>query len=207
MIAEIGADLQTMTYTIETIGKVAGSIAGIVVLWKTVIAPIRKHMLRLVDVQKQFYPNGGGSLRDVINSHSVSIEAIQHDQKITIRKLSSQETIRTIEQEQSSIAILRFDEELKLTEANPAAQRLLGADLESLRWFGWKNYIENDYVDKITRAMEQAAEEKRRVASDVIIKRTKTDGISAAFSFVPVVCEKQHFFGFWALVVPLSPAS
>lgn len=181
-----------------------GLILAVLKVWKSVGKPVKDRVVKFDALCKEFYPNGGSSMKDSLTGIKADI-ASGHDKldqvvgtvDIVRKDVAVLKVMKAIESDGVVEARVQFNDKLELTMANQSALKILGCSFDEARGHGWKSKLRPEYAEAITKEMERAAEERRRTSRDVIVQRSPTDGISVMVHLIPFVCERQEFLGFY----------
>lgn len=180
--------------------------------WKAIGKPVKDRVVKFDALCKEFYPNGGSSMKDSITGIKSDIaeghqklDQVVSSVDIVRKDVAVLKVMNAIESEGSSDARIQFNDKLELTMANQAALKILGCSFDEAKGHGWKSKLRPEYADAITIEMTRAAEEKRRTTRDLIVQRTATDGVSVIIHLIPFVCERQEFLGFYGNLGTVVP--
>ncbi len=136
------------------ISAIAGAVAGIIKFYNSKIKPaviFIKNQIELPDkidaIYKEIRPNGGGSIKDVVNKLQASLTKVEKRQ---IAQYMYNEH-----------PIVETSIEGKVTWVNRAYLRMLNTTFEEVEGSGWKNFIHPDDKARIFREWSEAVADKR----------------------------------------------
>lgn len=146
MIAAVAQwSLTQWYYALGILAIVAG---GTLFVWRKLVTPLyrytRERMRRVTEafdsvqaIRKEVFPNGGGSLRDSVDTTGKLMRQIT---KHVAMSIAQNRTLC----EQSEIAMFEGDDEGALVWANRALRQLTGLRMEQIEGRGWINAVHDD---------------------------------------------------------------
>lgn len=100
-------------------------------------------------IKEQVYPNGGGSLRDVVN-------------RIEVQQLVEGE-LRRAYQQHVNVPFWEADPDGRIEWCNPAMAKLLGVSTEDLKDYGWMSMIASDDLARVKHEVLQSGSHDHHV--------------------------------------------
>lgn len=109
----------------------------------------------IAKISYQINPNGGGSLRDVVDRTESTLESLKRDTSLNTALLKFQSDI-------SDESTFYMTPDGQVTTASAAMQKMLGVSERDLAGFGWKGYIAQDEAPGYIADQELCIRERRR---------------------------------------------
>lgn len=177
--------LEHISHNITLIASIVGGLTALIVFIKKVKKPVTSFYTKgmklfeavplIEDIQKQFYPNGGSSMRDSINRIESGVQAaLERD---------------WVNYELDSRGIFEVDSEGKKCRVNKAWCNLTGISQDdAVNGYGWINGIHHDDRARVRAEWESAIKENRtsemeyrtamgiKVLAIATVLRNKTNG-------------------------------
>lgn len=177
--------LEHISHNITLIASIVGGLTALIVFIKKVKKPVTSFYTKgmklleavplIEDIQKQFYPNGGSSMRDSINRIESGVQAALERDWVTY--------------ELDSRGIFECDSDGKKCRVNKAWCSMTGISQDdAVNGYGWINGIHHDDRDRVRREWESAIRENRtsemeyrtatgvKVLAVATVLRNKTNG-------------------------------
>jgi PAS domain S-box-containing protein len=142
-------------------------------------------------IMRELLPNGGRSMRDVVNR----IEESNIAQDLRMKALFSNHSDATVE----------FDWEGKLIWANRTYMRLVGRDLGDLAGYGWLNSIYYEDRERVKGEWDEAIDQGRDWETSFRRVRSDGDVIKVAIKATAMRNPAGKVVGFMATVVADKP--
>ena len=179
-------------------GTVLGTIGAIIPFWKKVVKPyMRRKKLKkeqriafearilqmpdMVDaIYKQLFPNGGGSLFDMINNLKLSFMTLQE-------QLNDMEIEQKIRLGIQKVSFGKSNPAGEVVYVSPVLCKIFDREPRDLLRYGWKSFIVKSDFDRIEEAWESHIEESRLFDQDFTIIDSENKHVDIHFTAYPIL--------------------
>lgn len=135
----------------QYIGTLVAIGGGVGAIWVKVIRPIidwfRKMLGLIESIEKEFKPNGGGSIRDSLN-------------RIELRQIIADQRAAALDMD-SIKGVWETDAKGKCIRTNRTYQRLTGLSEDAALGYGWLNAVHRDDRERVSKEWESAVAQQR----------------------------------------------
>jgi len=141
-------------YVLLLIGKLAAATTGLGVLWKVVIGPCYRFIVKvgnipakLEEISKEFRTNGGATVKDSLARIELTTARGEERQKILLGLVP--------------YAVFETDKEGHCTYVNRSYLRWTGRTEDEVLGDGWVNILAQDERERVTNEWDRAIKHKR----------------------------------------------
>lgn len=182
-----------ITLVLQWIGIASATAASIAGLWTMVLKPLYQGFAKLKtsldilqQINEQFSPNGGSTLRDAINR----IEARQLIQEQRHKMLSMD----------APFAIFETDANGNYIDVNRTYCRWVGRSLSELQGNGWVNCIAPNWQDTVMSSWNTALLQQREFTMKYRLIDTEDESIAVYGTAFPLYDAKKVLVGWVGII-------
>ena len=193
-----------LDYWLALAGGLATIAAGVIGGYRKVLKPmwtgwverraLAKRIPQMVQtIFAEVRPNGGGSLRDMIER--IESRQVLHEQRSRIVMIDA------------GIAVFHTDTKGQFSDVNRAFERLVGRTAAELVGFGWVNAVHHADAERVVQSWTWAVEDHREFTCRFRILTPEGEPLEVQCNAYPVRGPKEPFIGYYGIVRELERES